>query len=186
VRLCVDLLRDRGHAAGRETYTRRMEGRPPTPEDLALGEERRAEIRSRLDRLPARQRQAVELRAQGLSVHAVADAMGVSYKVVEGLLGRAREALRSLISRPAATYRPRRTYEGRLRTFWLLVGSRDALMDIAGSPGRTSRGASLSFPRDEVVRSPRRFHSRPPGGFGGWGQDAGETWTARGFTSHNR
>ena len=101
VRLCVDLERDRRRWRAREAYTRRMEGRPPTPEDEVLARQRAAEIRHRLDQRPARQRRAVELRSEGRSVREIAADMGVSYKVAEGLLDRARAALRRLLSRAA-------------------------------------------------------------------------------------
>lgn len=112
--LCADLERERARAPRREAYERRLAGRPPTPEDLVLASERAAEIRARLDRLPARQREAVLLRASGLDVGEVAARMGVTYKVAEGLLDRARAALRGLLRSAARVLRgPRPTWRFR-------------------------------------------------------------------------
>lgn len=108
--LCADLDRERARAPRREAYERRLAGRSPTPEDLVLAAERAAEIRARLDRLPARQLEAVLLRASGLPVGEVAERMGVTYKVAEGLLDRARAALRGLLRAIA------RVLDGRWRT----------------------------------------------------------------------
>ncbi|MBI5439710.1 MAG: sigma-70 family RNA polymerase sigma factor [Deltaproteobacteria bacterium] len=66
----------------------------PDPAQALIGREREAAVRNALAALPDTQRMAVILKHfQDLSYAEIAEALGVSAKAVEGLLGRARSAL---------------------------------------------------------------------------------------------
>ena len=91
-RLCIDRAEKK-----RPEYTDELPNvAHPSPgpgEDLAA-RERATEVRNALDALPPNQRMAIILKHyENLSYAEIAQAMGVSPKAVEGLLGRARSAL---------------------------------------------------------------------------------------------
>jgi RNA polymerase sigma factor (sigma-70 family) len=96
VRLCVD--RQREEAARRrrqELLAARPEARvQPGVEDEIVERHQAAWLAERVRRLPGRQSQAVELRAQGLSLAEIGAEMEVPSKAVESLLGRARRLLK--------------------------------------------------------------------------------------------
>ena len=70
----------------------------PDPEAAALASDRRARLAAAMARLPARQRAALALfHGDGLTMAEIAAALDTSAKAVEGLLGRARMELRTLI-----------------------------------------------------------------------------------------
>jgi RNA polymerase sigma factor (sigma-70 family) len=93
VRLCIDAQRERARE-------QRVWSRTGPPAATASCEERVCELSEaawvarRLTALPARQAQALRLRASGLDVGGVARSLGVSYRTAESLLARGRAAAR--------------------------------------------------------------------------------------------
>ncbi|MFF3325319.1 RNA polymerase sigma factor [Streptomyces sp. NPDC002889] len=98
MRLCVDRYRQ----VNRETEVRsspRLLAPVPVPVEEAVCD--RAEARwlaRRSDELPARQAEALWLKAEDLDVGQVATKMGLSYRTVESLLARARRTLRNSLA----------------------------------------------------------------------------------------
>jgi RNA polymerase sigma factor (sigma-70 family) len=94
VRLCIDVQRERARE-------HRLWSRTGAPGTSASCEERVCELSEaawvsrRLTALPARQAQALRLRADGHDVAGVARSLGVSYRTAESLLARGRAAARS-------------------------------------------------------------------------------------------
>lgn len=71
----------------------------PGPEESLAAREREGRVRQAISALPANQRAALILRHyEGLSYAEIADALDTSTKAVEGLLGRARATLQSLLA----------------------------------------------------------------------------------------
>lgn len=102
MRLCVDDARDRARDPKRLAYQVRQ---GMTSEDHATAVCDRAEaswLATHLDGLPERQRRALELRAAGADISSIAMAMGVTYKVAERLLERARNHMRTVLKAAAA------------------------------------------------------------------------------------
>jgi RNA polymerase sigma factor (sigma-70 family) len=102
IRLCIDVQRERARE-------QRLWSRSGLPAAAASCEERvcdvseAAWISRRLTALPARQAQALRLRADGHDVAGVARSLGVSYSTAESLLARGRAAARAwLVSSLAA------------------------------------------------------------------------------------
>lgn len=97
-RLCVDEARERARAPKRIAYQVQQ---GTTTEDHGEDVCDRAEaswLADHVAALPARQSRALELRAQGLEVSGIAEQMGISDKAAEGLLQRARTALREVLT----------------------------------------------------------------------------------------
>lgn len=86
----------------RKEHKRRQRLRGPSvPERTVQLDSTAVELREQLARLPERQRQAVTLFYVGdLSVHAVAEAMGVSDSAVKSHLSQARKRLRESLGMP--------------------------------------------------------------------------------------
>jgi RNA polymerase sigma factor (sigma-70 family) len=102
MRLCADSARDRAREPKRVAYQLRQ---GVTEDDHGPAVCDRAEaswLAAHLAGLPARQRRALELRAQGADVGSIAESMGVSYKVADGLLQRARAHMKAVLSTAAA------------------------------------------------------------------------------------
>jgi len=97
IRLCIDHGRDRARAPKRWQYAAQTY---PTHEFEAdvIDTLSAAAIAPLLDDMPEQQRRALQLRADGESVAAIATAMSLSEKAVESLLGRARAAARSIVA----------------------------------------------------------------------------------------
>jgi len=98
IRLCIDHLRERNRAPKRwqyatQTYPRADEFEADVVDTLAA-----AAIAPLLDEMPRQQRHALQLRADGESVAAIATTMSLSEKAVESLLGRARNAARAIVA----------------------------------------------------------------------------------------
>lgn len=71
---------------------------PPTPPDIGLARKRRRiRVRAALDGLPARDREILFLRAEGLSYQEIAQTVDVAATSVGTLLARARERLRDAL-----------------------------------------------------------------------------------------
>lgn len=95
VNLCADIARDRARWHTRAAkYAVIHGGTEPSPEQRILDRELAAAVVRRLNRLPARQREAILLRASGLGVTDIAETLEVPYRAAESLLTRARAALR--------------------------------------------------------------------------------------------
>ena len=98
MRLCVDRYRQvsrEAQARGRSA----LAPASPAPVEEAVCD--RAEARwlaRRSEELPARQAQALSLKSEDLDIEQVARRMGVSYRSAEGLLARARQALRTSLA----------------------------------------------------------------------------------------
>lgn len=98
MRLCVDRYRQvsrEAQARGRSA----LAPASPAPVEEAVCD--RAEARwlaRRSEELPARQAQALSLKSEDLDIEQVARRMGVSYRSAEGLLARARQALRNSLA----------------------------------------------------------------------------------------
>jgi RNA polymerase sigma factor (sigma-70 family) len=102
MRLCVDDARDRARQPKRRAYQTRL-GTAHDDHAQAVCDRQEAEwLASHLTGLPARQRRALELRADGEDVFAIATHMGVTYKVAEGLLQRARAHMRAVLATASA------------------------------------------------------------------------------------
>jgi len=99
VRLCIDYARKR-----RPIFSNALPetlDSSPDPAVALAQKDRDQLIRQALDALPPRQRMAVILKYyEGLGYSDIARAMGATVKAVERLLGRARKALQSSLSRP--------------------------------------------------------------------------------------
>ncbi|MET7718361.1 sigma-70 family RNA polymerase sigma factor [Streptomyces sp. NPDC005407] len=98
VRLCVDRFRQLAREG--EVHARSVLAAPGqvTVEEAVCD---RAEARWLADRrgdLPARQAEALGLRAQGLDLPQIAERMGLSYRAVQSLLARARKALHATLA----------------------------------------------------------------------------------------
>lgn len=98
IRLCIDHVRDRARAPKRWLYS--MQTYPGTNEFEAdvIDTLAAAAIAPLLDDMPEQQRRALQMRADGESVAAIATAMSLSEKAVESLLGRARVAARNIVA----------------------------------------------------------------------------------------
>lgn len=94
--LCTDRLRKR-----RETYVADVPDMPdpgPDPDHGIDERDRQRQIAVALDRLPARQREAIVLQYyEELSNVEAADIMGTSVEALESLLSRARRSLRDIL-----------------------------------------------------------------------------------------
>lgn len=91
----ADLARERSYAAHRERYQVRLDaGEVPFEEQVCDREEARA-VAGRLHRVPARQRDALLLAAEGLTGPQIAAHMRATPKAVENLLRKGRSALRA-------------------------------------------------------------------------------------------
>lgn len=98
IRLCIDHGRERARAPKRwlysvQTYSRTHEFEADVIDTLSA-----AAIAPLLDDMPPQQRRALQLRADGESVAAIATAMSLSDKAVESLLGRARAAAKTIVA----------------------------------------------------------------------------------------
>jgi len=98
IRLCIDHARDRARAPKRWLYS--MQTYPGTNEFEAdvIDTLSAAAIAPLLDDMPEQQRRALQLRADGEPVAAIAKTMALSEKAVESLLGRARVAARTIVA----------------------------------------------------------------------------------------
>lgn len=98
MRLCVD----RHRQVNRETQVRsspRLHPPGPIPVDEAVCDQAEARwLARRSSELPARQAEAIWLKAEDLDVGQVATKMGLSYRTVESLLARARRTLRNSLT----------------------------------------------------------------------------------------
>ncbi|MFF0063094.1 sigma-70 family RNA polymerase sigma factor [Streptomyces sp. NPDC005279] len=98
MRLCVDRYRQ----VNRETEVRsspRLLAPAPVPVDEAVCDQAEARwLARRSGELPARQAEALWLKAEDLDVGQVATKMGLSYRTVESLLARARRTLRNSLA----------------------------------------------------------------------------------------
>lgn len=102
VRLCADSARDRARDSKRLSYQLRQ---GVATEDHGPDVCDRAEatwLASQISALPDRQRQALELRAQGADIASVAAQMEVTYRVADGLLQRAKAHMRAVLATTAA------------------------------------------------------------------------------------
>lgn len=99
-----------------------------------------------IEALPARQQQALHLRAAGGSLDEIADALGVSYKTVESLLSRARTTVRTAVSAAVAVLvgfvlcvrRVARPAPSVVLASVLALGTLAAMQPATGSPGPSS------------------------------------------------
>ncbi|WSY31776.1 sigma-70 family RNA polymerase sigma factor [Streptomyces sp. NBC_00887] len=158
LRACAD--RHRQVARDRELSKSPYAAAPVEPflvEDAACD---RAEARWLADRsaelLPARQVQALRLRAQDLDVGQVARTMGLSYHATESLLARARRSLRNALAGCIA-----------LATALWMCARRFPRTGIAQSAGATSAAVTLAVADAVLPAGPLdRPDSRPPSGSG--------------------
>lgn len=102
MRLCVDAARTRGHEDRLKLRLPRGAASEPDPADTVCDRAHAAWIAGRLPELPERQRRALQLRAEGRDVAEVAAALGVSYRVADGLLQRARRHMRNVLAAASA------------------------------------------------------------------------------------
>lgn len=93
----ADLARERAHHHRRILYQHRTTDTCEPCDERVCDEDEARYLRSRLAQLPPRQRSALLLTAEGLSVGQVAEAMAATPKAVENLLRKARVALRSSV-----------------------------------------------------------------------------------------
>lgn len=100
-RLCVNEARERAREPKRVAYQARQGLVVDGPDDAVCDQAEAVWLASHLEQLPPRQRRALELKAEGLDVAALAQAMNVSYKVADGLLQRARAHMRSVLATAA-------------------------------------------------------------------------------------
>ena len=98
IRLCIDHVREHARAPKRWLYAVQTYPRSDEFEDDVIDTLSAAAIAPLLDDMPAQQRRALQLRADGSSVAAIAAAMSLSEKAVESLLGRARSAARAIVA----------------------------------------------------------------------------------------
>ncbi len=99
--LCTDLLRDQAMGAHRQAYSVRHGGPEPAADEAVCDRAEAQWLAGQVAALPARQQQALALRARGLTLEVVARELGASYKTTESLLSRARAAARARLE---ATY----------------------------------------------------------------------------------
>jgi RNA polymerase sigma-70 factor (ECF subfamily) len=141
-RLCADRARDEASQRRRRTL---IGARPettvaPGPEDDVCDDAEAVWVAKRVQALPVRQRQAVELRAQGLSVAQVGDAMGVPPKAVESLLGRARRIVKRAAAVIVGVVLATRLVVKRKAQLHVAV----AALAVAGSAGVSAANASAA------------------------------------------
>jgi RNA polymerase sigma factor (sigma-70 family) len=98
IRLCVDHARENARAPKRWLYAVRTYPRADEFEADVVDTLSAAVIAPLLDKMPGQQRRALQLRADGEPVAAIALAMSLSEKAVESLLGRARISARTIVS----------------------------------------------------------------------------------------
>lgn len=75
----------------------------PGPEEIAIHRLQMSELRIRLDALPERQREIVELRLSGLTIREIADIQGTSEGAVRVAQNRAFKTLRPLLEQKVTT-----------------------------------------------------------------------------------
>ena len=75
----------------------------PGPEDVAIHRSLMDDVRAALDTLPERQREIVELRLSGLSMHEIAEIQGTSENAVKVAQTRAFRTLRTLLHQEVLT-----------------------------------------------------------------------------------
>jgi RNA polymerase sigma-70 factor (ECF subfamily) len=96
IRLCIDRTRKKQPAV--VGHVPDVPDSSPGPEESLIEREHRAWIRKALDSLPPNQKAAIVLRHyEELSYGEIAQALDTTVKSVEGLIGRARTTLRSLL-----------------------------------------------------------------------------------------
>lgn len=98
IRLCIDHGRDHARAPKRWEYAARTYSRTHEFEADVVDTLSAAAIAPLLDDMPTQQRRALQLRADGEPVAAIAIKMSLSEKAVESLLGRARAAARTIVA----------------------------------------------------------------------------------------
>ena len=98
LRLCVDLhrVRRRDLRAGTEMLSREVAD--VGPEESVCDRAEAEWVTSIAARLPARQWEALTLKASGIEIADAASAMNLSYKAVESALSRARSSVRSRLA----------------------------------------------------------------------------------------
>jgi RNA polymerase sigma factor (sigma-70 family) len=99
---CVDMQREHSRVGKRWAYTLGLERCAMTPEEEVCEREHARWVTEQVAALPSRQRSALELRAAGRSVSAIAEALGTPYKATESLLSRGRAQLRQTVTAIAA------------------------------------------------------------------------------------
>ena len=92
--LCADRRREASYDPIRVRYARSYALPAASVEDVVCSRMIDKDMLRRFDTLPARQRTATVLRADGHRVDCIADRLACSYKTVESLLSRARHTLR--------------------------------------------------------------------------------------------
>lgn len=98
IRLCIDHVREHARAPKRRLYAMQTYPRSDEFEDDVIDTLSAAAIAPLLDDMPAQQRRALQLRADGSSVAVIATTMSLSEKAVESLLARARNAARTIVA----------------------------------------------------------------------------------------
>lgn len=95
VNLCVDLARERARQPARLAYALRHQAAVEPVDERVCDRAEASWLAAQADALPARQRRALLLRAEGLGLEDVAARLGASYKTTESLLARGRASLRA-------------------------------------------------------------------------------------------
>lgn len=97
INLCADRGRDLAKEPRRREYAVLMALPAATPEEVVVERGIAVSACASLGQLPPSQRQAVLLRASGMSVSEVASQLDVGYKAAESLLSRGRAAVRAAL-----------------------------------------------------------------------------------------
>jgi RNA polymerase sigma factor (sigma-70 family) len=116
VRLCADRYRQLTRDAEVHTRSVRMEPGLPTAEEAVCDQAEAKWLVDRSEDLPARQAEALGLRAQGLNLPQIAHRMDLSYRAVQSQLARARKTLRATLAATLAV--TVWSWLGRLRAVW--------------------------------------------------------------------
>lgn len=100
--VAANLVRDEGrHLAVQRRHLRLVSGgeavaEATAPDEARIGDERRARVRAALGKLPARDRQALLLKEEGLAYPQIAARLGLSPGSIGTTLARARQRLASI------------------------------------------------------------------------------------------
>lgn len=102
MRVCVDAARDRARHDRRVAYESRLGAITEDPATAICDRAEAEWATSRLGELPARQQRALLLKAKGHDLASIARELGVSDRVVDGLLQRARASMRKMLAQATA------------------------------------------------------------------------------------
>lgn len=171
VRLCVDRHRLLTREAEVHTRSLRTDPGQPTVEEAVCDQAEAKWLAERSEDLPARQAEALDLRAQGLNLPHIAHRMDLNYRAVQSLLARARKTLRATLA--ATLVVTVWSWRGRPRAVWgtqtVTLVSAAVTLTVAGlspavlseaqeKPAPQLRTYEVHFPPDRLPKDSAAGH----------------------------